>query len=153
MLPTPVLLSEAVLAHDVFVCLERLSGALPLEQQPLDSILRATWNRIPSARTSGESDVPREDANLIDRRTCLSPFLEACLLVRLVHPASAEQGLALNKRRFGLRVQVRVVVSRKKRSRSRRRCEGRGRRRRKYRCWRMCLSILVWPTSQGKGNT
>ena len=34
---TPVLLREALLAHDVYVCLERPSGALPpetLHQQP-----------------------------------------------------------------------------------------------------------------------
>ena len=34
MLWTPVLLSEALLAHDVDVCLERPSRALPLEQEP-----------------------------------------------------------------------------------------------------------------------
>ena len=33
-LRTTVLLSEALLSHDVYVCLERPSGALPLEQEP-----------------------------------------------------------------------------------------------------------------------
>jgi len=32
-LRTPVLLSEALLAHHVYVCLERPSGALPIEDE------------------------------------------------------------------------------------------------------------------------
>ena len=47
---TPVLLSEALLAHDVYVCLERPSGALPpavaLAQQTSD-ILRLEAAELP----------------------------------------------------------------------------------------------------------
>ena len=39
---TPVLPSEALLAHDVYVCLERPSGALPPEARNLFSI-RNLW--------------------------------------------------------------------------------------------------------------
>ena len=50
MLRTPVLLSEALLAHDVYVCLECASGALPPEVM---SPVGALW-RVPTEPRDGQ---------------------------------------------------------------------------------------------------
>jgi len=41
---TPVLLSEALLAHDVYVCLECPSGALPPDPNSETIAQKPTWN-------------------------------------------------------------------------------------------------------------
>ena len=42
----PVLLREALLAHDVYVCLERPSGTLPLEASSLGFLVRGIGLRV-----------------------------------------------------------------------------------------------------------
>ena len=60
-LQTPVLHSEALLAHDVYVCLERPSGALPPELTPCGGVgagFHAAEQRVADQVSGGQGESP-----------------------------------------------------------------------------------------------